>query len=219
MDRLFTDGETWLGGFYELALEFGPESQESLQDALLAIWKTPGLDGCYLKADVEPADQARITPTIAALEAHGHLRGIATLPNRQQAACGTVLVREEQGPVWLVFYLPLGGLGAAYPVNGYPFDNTPASRTWREPLERWLADVGRAVFAHAPFRLGLIGMEVSGTLESREVSTTGIPRHRFISYLFPEPGGVSCYPTNQWHYPSLPPFAEAKDGERPTRRR
>jgi hypothetical protein len=215
MDHLFTGEETWRGGFYELALDFGPEPRDALlSTALLAIWETPRLQGCYLRPDIDPSRQARVAPTLAIQEAHGHLRGIATLPNGEQVACGSFLVREEQGSVWLTFYLPLGALATAYPVNGYPFDNSPSSRMWREPLESWLADIGRTTFARAPFPLGLIGMEVSGEVASQEVSATGIPTKRYIGYLYPETNGLSCYPTNQWHKPSLPPVAKANDGER-----
>jgi hypothetical protein len=202
--RLFTGEETWIGGFYELALEFGAESADMLPPALEALWATPGLQGCYLRRDLEPAEQARVAPSLAAQEANGHLYGVATLPSGQQVACGTVLIKESDGTAWLDFYLPLGALATAWEVGGYPFDNDPASQRWREPLERWLAGIGQAVFSRAPFRLGLIGFEVSGSVTSQELRSAGVPPERFISYLCPTAGQLAVYPTNQWHYADLP---------------
>ena len=40
MDRMFTGAETWLGGFYELALEFGAEIdlQKPVDDLAHTHW-------------------------------------------------------------------------------------------------------------------------------------------------------------------------------------
>src|SRR5580765_7303716 len=104
--------EAWSGGFYELAMEFGPCADQRLDEAVKAVWSVPGLEGCYLRPDVEPAEQQRIGPSLAAFESCGHLRGLATLPNGKQVACGmSPPIREEEGPIWIVLYVPMGALG------------------------------------------------------------------------------------------------------------
>jgi hypothetical protein len=86
----FTEDEIWNGGFYELAIEVGA--------VLHAIWTHPTLEGCYLDPNTEPHEQQRITSTQALLESGAHLRGLALLPNGQQVACGTCLIRESEVP-------------------------------------------------------------------------------------------------------------------------
>jgi hypothetical protein len=54
MTQYFTETETWLGGYYELAIELGSRSDERLLAALAAVWADPDLDGAYLSRDVEP---------------------------------------------------------------------------------------------------------------------------------------------------------------------
>jgi hypothetical protein len=38
-ERLFTADDAWSGGFYELALELGPRSDDRLRAALVALWR------------------------------------------------------------------------------------------------------------------------------------------------------------------------------------
>ena len=54
--RVFTGGETWTGGFYELALEYERDSG-GVVDGLNALWKLEDIEGCYLDSAVEPTDQ------------------------------------------------------------------------------------------------------------------------------------------------------------------
>lgn len=98
--QYFTAPDTWFGGFYELAIELGPRSDERLLAALTAVWSDPNLDGAYLDRCMEPWQQARQTVTTESLQI-GHLQGLARLPNDVTVACGTCLIREDDGPDWL----------------------------------------------------------------------------------------------------------------------
>jgi hypothetical protein len=191
-ERLFTADGAWVGGFYELALEVGPRADERLRAALGALWAHPDLDGGYEHRSREPADQPRVPPDC--LESGSHLFGGARLPNGARVACGTCLVREEDGPDWLVFYLPMGALGAAYPAGGFPFGSEADwPGPWRFEVEDWLAGVGRWVAQSAAFRLGLIGFETSGQAYAADVATRGIPAERFVGYLWPSGGAVEYH--------------------------
>jgi hypothetical protein len=198
MENLFCKKHAWHGGFYELSLEMGQLPDEELDAALKAIWSFPDLSGCYLRRDIEPSLQAKVTPDIKFLLAGSHLLGIATLPTREQVACGTFLVRGDK---WLGFYLPMGTLEG---VGAYPFGPDGSSRRWREPLDNWLAKMGQSVFAKVPFLLGLVGFEVSGSTTSSEVKVAGVPAERFMGYLYPTHGKLSWFPTNQWQHQPQP---------------
>jgi hypothetical protein len=112
--------------------------------------------------------------------------GVANLPNGRRVACGTCLIREEDGPDWLDFYLPMASLGTVYPVAGFPFGSeVDWPGPWRYEVEDWLAEVGLWAARTASFRLALIGFEVSGQLYAADVEKQGIPDERFIGYLWP----------------------------------
>jgi len=95
--------------------------------------------------------------------------GVATLAQGPRTVCIASALREDDGagPDWLKLGFPMGALVrvladvGVYPYRGDRWDPTVP---WRRSLDDWLADVGRTVYAAAPFRLGLIGFEVGGLL-------------------------------------------------------
>jgi hypothetical protein len=194
MTLYFTNDETWLGGYYELAIEIGARSDEHLLDALIAIWTHPTLEGCYLDRQKEPSDQPRIKPSADFLSIMHH-QGIALLPNGCRIAWGTCLIREEdEGPDWLDFYLPMGILNGAYDIGSYPFDD-PGSKPehWQPSVDEWLAELGEYVYSITPFQLGLIGFEISGEVYSTQINDNGIPAQRDFGYLWPQQGMVKYF--------------------------
>ena len=183
-DRLFTADGAWYGGFYELALDVGPRSDDQLRSALTALWNFPDVDGCFLDRGREPADQPRCSEFC--LDMGSHSLGVASLPNGIRVACGSCLIREDEGPDWLDFYLPMGSLGAAYPVGSFPFGiEADWPGPWRFEVEDWLACIGLSIARSASFRLGIIGFEVSGQVYASEVASKGVPEERFVGYLWP----------------------------------
>ncbi len=184
-ERLFTANDAWIGGFYELALEVGPQSDDRLRAALATLWSHPDLDGCYLDRGREPAGQPRVQPDCL-LETGSHLLGLARLPNGVRVACGTCLISEDDGPDWLDFYLPMGSLGTVYLAGGFPFGSEADwPGPWRYEVDDWMAGVGLWVARSASFQLGLIGFEVSGQIYAHDIAAQGIPAERFVGYLWP----------------------------------
>jgi hypothetical protein len=198
----FLDPENWTGGFYELAIELGERDDRRLSHALASVWADPRVEGPYLLRDAEPEDQAAVTPTLAAQDNSGHLRGRASLPEGQVVVCGTVIMREDHGPDWLDFYLPVGALAAADArIGAYPFgsevvigddQSTAASLQWRTPVDLWLTSIAEAVFVRVPFRLAVIGWEMSGQLYADDLDE--VPPQRGATYLVPDAATLKSYP-------------------------
>ena len=192
----FTPQNVWFGGFYELAIELGEPSDERLFEALKVLWQHSSLHGCYLDNDVEPDKQKRIEPSPELIN-RMHLYGLAQLPDGKKVACGSCIIREDDGSDWLDFYLPTGALGKAYDIGGYPFDAAGfAHRDWQVPVDEWLKDIGTHIFSVVPFNLGLIGFEVSGEFYAAEILEKGIPAERHIGYLWSESGRLKWYAPN-----------------------
>lgn len=196
---MFTDHANWTGGFYELAIEIGDTSDERLQLALSALWRAAGIEGCYRSRDREPGEQDEIACTVQSLAEFGFLRGTVRLPSGHRIVCGCVAVREENGPDWLDFYLPLGALTRVYQrIGGFPFDQNSgqASLAWRRTLDDWLAAIGTDIFHEVDFQLGLIGFEMSGSTYSHQLNGTA-PAERWGGHLLPTDGSLRYEPANQ----------------------
>lgn len=194
-----TDPENWHGGFYELAIELADDSDERLQRALSALWSTAGIEGCY-HGRPGTRDQFEDAPcTVAALEQHGHLNATVRLPTGQRIVCGAIAMRAAGETDWLDFYLPVQALTRAdRRVGAFPFvpDSDLSAFDWRRSIDDWLADIATAIFQATPFRLAMIGHEVSGSTDAAALGGN-VPEQRFVSYLLPHGGGLDYSPANR----------------------
>jgi hypothetical protein len=120
------------------------------------------------------------------------------LPDGKSVPCGCCTIRDGRSE-WFDFYIPFGALEVVYEegvVNWYKGEFA-ACREWAQPLDEWFADIGRAIYAAVPFRLGLIGEEMSGAIYADDL--LAIPPFEFRPMLFPDENGVlRWYPDPLW---------------------
>ena len=96
-------------------------------------------------------------------------------------------------PAWSVERHRARALGRIDPrVGGNPFGDFDESLQWRRPLDDCLAELGRHVYENVRFRLGLVGMEVSGEIYAGQLAS-GVPTTRVYGLLVPEGTEVRCY--------------------------
>jgi hypothetical protein len=220
VERLFTPDERWSGGHYELEMELGPRSDERLVAALRAVWAHPALEGPYADRKREPSEQPLADPVSGLDE---HFAGVATLPDGSRVPCATVssrLAPEQAGGIHqedsLNLYLPVAGLAAVWPhIGRFPFpepadENDPEfpfpdnwrrvdDRPWQEGLEEWFAGIGRSVFEHSRFRVGLVGFEIYvSDYEWTEWVAGGVPREHALGVLWPGSHDVEWHPSTMW---------------------
>jgi hypothetical protein len=160
------DPENWTGGCYELEIELGHRDDARLRTALREMWRLAAVEGCLSRHDLRP-----FSFTSDALPDGGAFCGVVRLPTRHPIVCIGGTVREENGPDWLSLGLPLGALARLDPrVRGFPFPpDDDGSLTWRRDIDDWLAEIAQNLFHAVPFPLGLIGVEVSGTVRTSDV--------------------------------------------------
>lgn len=168
--------DNWNGGYYELSINLGEHDDGRLDAALHSLWDAAGLSEAFRRSATGQASE--LTPVSAESLLAGHLDSVATIPGLGSTLCSVMVIREanyqsevtQYGADWLDLCLPLGALGNLdHRVGAYPFDETASSRSWREPIERWFEDIGRAVFRTVPFVHAVTGFEVSG-IEPPEIN-------------------------------------------------
>ncbi|OWY72159.1 hypothetical protein B7486_04335 [cyanobacterium TDX16] len=197
MHSVFTPRDTWHGGYFELAIELGPRSDDRLTAAVEHLWNSSQLKGCWIDSNREPSEGTRIAKNRSEIILNEeHLYGIAMLDDGKNVACGCCAVREDGGIDWLVFYLPMGALARAYQnVGEYPFSRVGKRHndTWVAPIEKWLERLGRFLFEKVDFRLALIGFEVSGSEYADQLEKNGMPEKRWNCYLWRVVGELVWY--------------------------
>ncbi|CAG0928197.1 hypothetical protein TFLX_00793 [Thermoflexales bacterium] len=200
MNQLFTRDDAWSGGFYELVLELPESSAIGAKNALAQLWSYSSLTGCFLRRDIEPANQPQVSPLD--IENEGHWYGIATLPNGKTSVCGSFWGDYQASGCWLTWYLPLGSLGTAYPVRAYPFNlkTEPSPEPWINEISTWLKDIAISIYPQLRFKLAIIGYEVD-FFEVKAKLNEGIPSQRWESLLIPSEDKFVWYPQTIYEPP------------------
>lgn len=121
----------------DFAFDVGDTEDDRLDQALQAVWAGASVQGWYARRDVEPCAQAPAPCNLGELVPHGHLRGLVRLPSGIDVVCGVAAIREDDGPDWLDFYLPVAALNHAdRRVGGSRSDRTAGPRHSLIPLQQ-----------------------------------------------------------------------------------
>ena len=200
------DDETWHGGYYEAAMVLGHCSHSTadarLRAAIGAIWSLPYIDACVADRRIDPSQQDAVVPSTAPLSRLGQLYGWLQHDRFGGLPFTSIVVRElnrADGYDWLSVAIPLGGLGETLPeVWAYPYSDE-GCQSWREPIDRCLADIALAVADRVPFLVAAIGYEICGVID--DGAFQGIfANPRRIAYVAPQTNGFHYLPANQWSW-------------------
>ncbi len=200
MSELFTKYNAWKGGFYELDLELPDPSEFIMKNALTQLWAYSYLEGCFLRSDVEPANQEQVSPLTGDHE--GHLFGIATHLNHKKSCCGSFGGNYQDGGSWMTFYIPFGSLADVYPVGAFPFysEYDPPSENWLKELNSFMVGIARFIYQETRFKIGIIGYEVD-QFEVLKNLTKGIPSERWNGILIPRDDQLEWVPPTIYKAP------------------
>lgn len=189
---LFTRDDAWHGGFFELLMRLPHDEPPAVETTLRNLWASPHLEGCYLRRDVEPSDQAKVSPSA---NLRGHTYGIATLPNGKLSACGSFWNDYPSEGSWLTLYLPIGFLQGVYDVGSYPVKSpaTPPPEPWINKLSSWLKGIAEELFQQVPFEIAAIGFEAEYP-NLKEIESGGVPEERWDGLLIKRGNELEWYP-------------------------
>lgn len=96
--------------------------------------------------------------------------------------------------IWTSLYLPLGALGQAYDLAGYPFDWNQRIELSFVALNNWLKGIAEAAYGDFQFVFGVIGFESGFEGVKKEVLATGVPETRSEGILLPDKDRLRWYP-------------------------
>ena len=145
----------------------------------------------------EVGAQRRLDPESDIIPIEGHLNGIITLPNETRVNCLTVVTRLDHGMDWVLFAIPMGGLGYGYEVGGYPFgENSPTE--WIDPVNEVLKDISFSAVQDTEFVFGVVGMESQTQwINFVEMKISDVPKKHWDGIVLRENGELVWIPPNQ----------------------
>ncbi|GIG67234.1 hypothetical protein [Phytomonospora endophytica] len=189
----FHVADNWAGFYYELAVDLGSTDDARLDEALKTMWSAAGVEGCFGRHG--QAEEWTPTPcTVASLTEYGSLDGRVRLPTGERVVCTCMAVRGGGYSDWLDFCLPTGALdNAKVPIWGDGVHEVEPDHN--VPLNDWLADIARQVFARVPFSLALTGVEASGADDAENLAGRA-PDRRGHGYLLPRGEVLDYFPPN-----------------------
>ncbi len=193
MDNIFTHPNTWGSHDYELAFIVQEADDQCLWALRNAIWSFPGILGCFLEPNREPAEQERFRADSFS-DPGEYLRGTAET-DFGIVPCVTSLVRGYDGDEsWLYFGMPIAAIARYLTVGGFPFDDR-SDLSWRDQVDHWLFRLAQHVFQYAPFDTALTGWtDVYGCTGGQIIP---VPSDRWCGFIEPVDGRLIWHPPNQ----------------------
>lgn len=195
-----SDSENWIGGYYEAAMILGgsgsDQSDAILHAAIESLWASDCLRVAAI-GDLSRWQKTEQSLRGCALDGLFRIYGIFDHQELGPLPFTSVVVREgSDGEDWLYACVPMGGLVQS---GGFPFgddEHTAASRCWREPLERRLADLVLNVCETIDIQIAAIGFEIAGIINRDAGGVAEMPRR--VGYIAKDGSEYHYWPTTEW---------------------
>ncbi len=166
--------ENWHGTHYELCFELGPTGDDALAiRALRGLWHFPQLRGPWAERSGFGSEVDEGVLTLAPASLYGCLR----VDGETELGCNSYLIRVEGESDWLDLSIPVGMLELRFSVSDPLEINT---NPWLGTLDSLLASIASHLFEKAPFRLAILGEEVSGIRSADELTAEDCELGGFI---------------------------------------
>lgn len=173
----FLNPENWYGSHYELAIEYPKGNDTELLEAINSVWHQPELTGPWREKegwgkDAQPVDDLET-------EDSNHCYGLIELEKSMVIGCLSLTVRESgnDGSDWLCLCIPTGMLELVFEVE-YPIVRN--RNPWLDIVDRFFLRCAIVVNNVSSFDLAIVGEEVSGYVNRKEVTPEIVKRGGYV---------------------------------------
>lgn len=180
-DKVFNNPDIWCGSHYELSIEFQNDgNNEKLNKALEILSKSRFFTGMWN----ERADYLRKSVSLPLNfedDSVTQFYGILSLSNESKLPNVISVIRVKDESDWITIAIPSAWLEERYLVN-YPL--IKAENDWLNNIDEMYIALAEMIFKSSPFKLAIIGEEISGITNHVEISEKFVNNH--ICLLPPE---------------------------------
>lgn len=163
----FINPDNWIGGFYELSIEFHPVGDSNrLNQALITLQNLGFFNGLWREKQDFKSDSISLPINIEEKSVN-QFYGTLILSDGNALPCLISVIRIEDESDWLDISIPQASLGLFYP-NKYPLSKE--LNPWLVKVEEIFIRIAETIYNHSPFELAMIGEEISGYTTQEEIT-------------------------------------------------
>lgn len=163
----FTNPNNWIGGFYELSIEFHPfGDNDRLHQALSALQHLELFNGYWKEQqdfETDTISFALNNDDISVSQFYGTL----TSSDGHTLPCLVSVLRIEDESDWIDISIPQASLELFYP---YKYPLTKELNPWLAKIDEIFVKIAKTIYTHSPFELAMIGEEVSGCTNQEQIN-------------------------------------------------
>ncbi|MFF3099440.1 hypothetical protein [Viridibacillus arvi] len=163
----YNNPETWIGGFYELSMEYFPSGDSKrLNIALEALCKNALVKGLWKEKGDYP-NQSISLPIHIENQNNSQFYGTLSLSNGIELPCVIFVTRIENESEWLDITIPQASFEKIFP---YKYPLTYELNPWLNKIDEIYTGLAETIFANSPFDLAMIGEEITGYTNQEEIT-------------------------------------------------
>lgn len=173
----YIDDANWIGGYYELSIEFHPSGKvKRINEALGTLEKSQFFKGMWREQSAYQKDPISLP---IAIEANSvtPLYGTLHISDETILPCLITITSVPGESDWLDISIPQASLERIYPIN-YPL--IKELNGWLSEIDNMFVRIAEMIFEQSPFDLAFIGEEVSGATNLESISNEFIEKHTTI---------------------------------------
>lgn len=163
----YNNPNNWIGGFYELSIEFYPVGDnERLNQALIGLQSFKSFKGMWKERQDFQGDSISLPINIdddSVIKFYGAL----IMNDGNTLPCLISITRIDGGSDWLDISIPQASFEKFYP---YEYPLTKELNPWLVKVDEIFISLAETIFHHSPFELAMIGDEISGSTNQGQIS-------------------------------------------------
>ncbi|MEO2073789.1 MAG: hypothetical protein ABGX20_00010 [Bacillus sp. (in: firmicutes)] len=163
----YNNPNNWIGGFYELSIEFHPVgNNDRLNKALNALQSFKLFRGLWKERQDFQAGSISLPINIDD-NSVSQFYGTLIMTDGNTLPCLISLIRIEGESDWLDISIPQASFEKFYP---YKYPLAKELNPWLIKVDETLIRLAETIFSHSPFELAMIGEEISGYTNQGQIS-------------------------------------------------
>lgn len=164
----FIDLDNWIGGFYEISIEFHPAGNDKrLNDALTSLVKSKVINGIWKERENYQKNPVSL-PIDIEEDSVNQYYGTLPISDGNTLPCIITIVRIDCESDWLDISIPQAAFEKAYP---YKYPLTENLNPWLNGVDETFIKLAETIYNQSPFDLAMIGEEISGYTNTETITT------------------------------------------------